>query len=183
MIESYTHPAEIANTVRRLKSTVRHLDKNARTRTRVAQTVPARPGPTHPCVIPICHIPVAYPQCISLCHTRLPYASAMPAPSHHMTPAWHAPPLRARSQARARGWGAKSAQRFIYICLPPIFAQFLVLSTLYPRVKPAHYPRVPRPLLTPWSRPSIMRGWKTRPPPPSPRRLSHLRPTCRASPA
>jgi hypothetical protein len=171
-------------TVRRLKSTVRRLDKNARTRTRVAQIVPARPGPTYPCGISTCHIPVAYSQCVSLRHIRLPYACSIPVPSHHMMPAWRASPLRACSRTRARGWGAKSAQRFIYIYLPPIFAQFLVLSTLYPRVKPAHYPRVPRPLLTPWPRPSIMRGWKTQsPPPPSPRRLSHLRPTCRASPA
>ena len=169
MIESYTHPAEIANTVRRLKSTVRHLDKNARPRARprVAQTVPARPIPPHPCVISICHIPASYPQCISLWHTHLPYpcgilAMRIPAsypiticlrhprtqPSYD-TRLTRAPAPRRPAPPARGGWGANFAQRFIYICLPPIFAQFLVLSTLYPGIKSTHYPRVPRPLLTP----------------------------------
>ena len=167
MVESYTHPAEIANTVRRLKSTVRRLDKNARTRTRVAQTMPARPIPPYPCGIPICHIPASYPQCISLWHTHLPYPCgifAMRIPASYPIAICHqhprtqpsydarlarAPAPRPQPGPRRGGGGANFAQRFIYICLPPIFGQFLVVSTLYPGIKPTHYPRVPRPYLTP----------------------------------
>ena len=161
-------------TVRRLKSTVRRRDKNAHTHThtrtraraRVAQIVPARPIPPHPCGISICHIPASYPQCVSLWHTHLPYpcgifAMRIPAsypiaiclrhprtqPSYD-TRLTRAPAPRPQPDPR-RGVGANFAQRFIYICLPPIFGQFLVVSTLYPGIKPTHYPRAPRPHLTP----------------------------------